>query len=142
MFTAPQLVAHLVGDYLLQSHDMATRKISNFWYALYHALWYAVPFVFIVGFGWHTIIPIGLIVLTHAIIDRTRIPRLLIVAKNYMWPIALNKPYDEKGELISPNINTGYPKNMPDWMQTNLYILTDNICHILLNGLILYLFMR
>ena len=29
LFTADQIVAHLVGDYLLQSHWMATEKTRN-----------------------------------------------------------------------------------------------------------------
>lgn len=30
MFTADQFVAHLVGDYILQSHWMATEKTKRF----------------------------------------------------------------------------------------------------------------
>lgn len=42
-----QLIAHLIGDYILQSHDMAVNKVrSNYW-ALYHAVMYSLPFVFL-----------------------------------------------------------------------------------------------
>src|SRR5581483_6526828 len=41
------LIAHVVGDYLLQSSWMAARKASEWWPALAHALTYGLPFVVI-----------------------------------------------------------------------------------------------
>ena len=40
-----QLLAHLVGDYIFQSHDMAVNKTKNSYWALYHATTYTLPFL-------------------------------------------------------------------------------------------------
>ena len=40
MFSMSQIVAHLVGDYILQNHWIAVNKTSNSWIALLHALLY------------------------------------------------------------------------------------------------------
>ena len=45
MVTADQLVAHVVGDYVLQSDWMATRKTLHWTPALVHAVLYSVPTV-------------------------------------------------------------------------------------------------
>jgi len=45
MFSAPQIVLHMVGDYLLQSHWMATTKTQQSRAALAHALVYSLPFL-------------------------------------------------------------------------------------------------
>lgn len=45
MFTADQIVAHLVGDYILQSHWMATEKTKRSIAAATHAITYTLPFL-------------------------------------------------------------------------------------------------
>ena len=47
MFTANQIVAHLVGDYLLQSDWMAREKHRRLDAAVLHVVFYTLPFVFI-----------------------------------------------------------------------------------------------
>lgn len=64
-----QLIAHLVGDYVLQSHTMAIKKTSSWKWALIHAAFYGIPFLFLVTNPLQWLI----IVLTHALIDRHRI---------------------------------------------------------------------
>ena len=44
MITADQLLAHAVGDYVLQSDWMANHKTSRPFVALVHALTYSIPF--------------------------------------------------------------------------------------------------
>ena len=44
-FTAAQLIAHLVGDYCLQSDWMAAQKTKDWRPALAHALTYTLPFL-------------------------------------------------------------------------------------------------
>jgi hypothetical protein len=39
-----QLLLHLVGDYIFQSHWMATEKTRHSYPALYHAIIYSLPF--------------------------------------------------------------------------------------------------
>ena len=45
--TADQILAHLVGDYILQSHWMAQNKAKQSVAAAVHAVTYTLPFAFI-----------------------------------------------------------------------------------------------
>ena len=51
MFGADQIVAHLVGDYLFQSHWVATEKTKKNLPCLVHVLLYALPFLLLKGIG-------------------------------------------------------------------------------------------
>lgn len=127
VITAAQLVAHGVGDYILQSHWMATRKTSSSVAALAHALTYTLPFVFLT----QSPIALGLIAGTHFLIDRFRLARFVVFAKNHFaprsaWPAKLT--------------NTGYDESVPPWMAVWLLIIADNILHILINAAVLAAF--
>lgn len=67
----PELLAHLVGDYVLQNHAMATRKTSSWAWALLHAVFYGLPFLLLTT-DWRAL---AVIVGTHAVIDRLRLAR-------------------------------------------------------------------
>lgn len=121
IITAAQILAHGVGDYILQSHWMATRKTKSTFAALCHAAAYTVPF------GFLTLNPAALAIIggTHFLIDRFRLARLLVFAKNHIaprsaWPKALTA--------------TGYDEDVPPWMAVWLLIIADNILHILINA--------
>jgi len=120
MFTADQLVAHLVGDYILQSQWMAENKTRNSIAALTHAASYTIPFVLI------TRDPIALIIIigTHFFIDRFRLARYVVWFKNGM---------------NGPVTDTGYPEYLPKWLSTWLLIITDNTMHLLCNGVAIWL---
>ena len=47
MFTVDQLIAHAVGDYVLQSEWMAREKTKRSLAALAHVAFYLLPFLFI-----------------------------------------------------------------------------------------------
>ncbi len=85
-----QLLAHLIGDYILQSHWMAENKTKAFWPAFVHALLYSLPFVLIApsGQAW------GVIFFTHFLIDRYRLARYLVWAKNLLGPWRRRYEYD------------------------------------------------
>ena len=151
MFVFDQFVAHLVGDYLLQSHTEAVEKTSSNWYAFTHVLKYTLPFLFITQ-SW---ISLSIIFGTHFLIDRYRLARYWNYVKNGMFQKA--KQYDkvirdDEGEavdvvfqgnyahLLKPLTVTGYPKDVPAWLSDWLLIITDNILHILINGLAIYYF--
>jgi hypothetical protein len=51
--TADQILAHMVGDYLLQSHWMATEKTKRSLAAGVHAGTYTLPFLFLGKDGRH-----------------------------------------------------------------------------------------
>jgi hypothetical protein len=121
LFTANQLVAHLVGDFILQSEWMAVNKAQRSLPAALHALFYLLPFLFL------TQRPEALVIIsgTHFAIDRWRLARYVIWAKNRPWPGS--RPWSEC-------VGTGYPKDMPPWLSTWLFIIVDNTLHICING--------
>jgi chromate transport protein ChrA len=115
MFTASQLVAHMVGDYILQSDWMANRKTERAYVAAIHAATYALPFLF-----FHpSLLALAVIVGTHALIDRYRLARYVCWAKN---------------GFPRPLTNTGYPEDRPAWLSVWLLFIADNILHVLING--------
>ena len=121
MFTAEQLVAHAVGDYLLQSEWMATEKTKRSFPALVHSVFYILPFLFI------TQNPFTLAVIggTHFVIDRWHLARYVAWAKNRPWPGSAS---------WAECRDTGYHPDTPAWMSGWLVIIVDNVLHILING--------
>lgn len=71
------ILAHLIGDYVLQSHVMATRKTSSWRWALIHAAFYSLPFAgLLLWLGVGASDALGALTIiggTHALIDRLRI---------------------------------------------------------------------
>lgn len=118
---AEVLVAHLVGDYLLQSHWMATQKIVCWFPAIVHGVMYTLPFLFVTQHP----AALAIICVTHIVIDRYRLAKHLSWLKNLMGPRPVT--WAEAKE------NAGYPKDTPAWLSTWLMIITDNTVHILIN---------
>jgi hypothetical protein len=123
MITADQLVAHAVGDYILQSDWMAQEKTKRTIAALAHVTTYVLPFIVLGASPW----ALAAIVGSHFVIDRWRLARYLVWAKNWM---GTNRPWAEC-------VGTGYPSERPPWMAVWLLIIADNILHVLCNGLAL-----
>lgn len=117
---AAVLVAHLVGDYLLQSHWMAVNKTQRWWPAIAHGLTYTIPFVFIT----QSPLALAVICVTHIVIDRYRLAKHVTWLKNQ---IGMRLGWSEARE------NNGYPNGTPPWLSTWLMIVTDNTIHILIN---------
>jgi hypothetical protein len=152
MITADQITCHLVGDYVLQSDWMANQKTKSTVAAGIHAVSYSLPFLFLRP----SLAAWAVIVGTHLLIDRFRLARYLVWAKNwlgaprYWWrggslrdsdlpPCDLSHPVDfEWWHQPTPPFSecsaTGYPPNRPAWMAVWLLIIADNVCHILLNA--------
>jgi hypothetical protein len=115
LFTADQLVAHAVGDYVLQSDWMAQRKTKESVAAAAHAITYSLPFLLFKP----SLIAFLVILVTHFMIDRFRIARFVTWAKNGPW---------------HPKTATGYPESAPPWLAVWLLIIADNVLHVLVNG--------
>lgn len=124
MITADQLVAHAIGDYVVQSDWMATEKTKRWVPALLHGLSYGLVFVWFTTDWWRLLV----IMLTHALIDRYRLARYLCWAKNKAF--GTTPPWSECKA-------TGYAPDRPAWLAVWLMIIADNICHVLINGWIL-----
>jgi hypothetical protein len=148
MITADQVLCHMVGDYILQSDWMATRKTSSWEAALVHAVTYCIPFAFLVwmtGGGWMGLLVIGG---THLVIDRLRLARYLCWAKNFLAPrwVATGKGLSQPEPKLFRNHSwseckgTGYHSGRAAWMTTWLMIIVDNTLHVGINGLALWYF--
>lgn len=116
MFTADQIVAHLFGDYIMQSHWMATEKTKRSVAAAAHAVTYTLPFALIT----QSLAALAIICGTHFIIDRWRLARFVVWFKNGPW---------------HPITATGYQDDVPAWLSVWLLIFADNTLHMICNGM-------
>lgn len=130
MITADQLLAHAIGDYILQSHWMATEKTKRSVAALVHVAFYGLPFLLFRP-SWAAI---AVIVGTHFVIDRWRLARFVVRAKNVFGDPDIYPHRNPDGRYVTP---TGYPETTPAWLAVWLLIIADNILHVIINGLAL-----
>lgn len=125
------LMAHFVGDYLLQSDWMAEYKTSSWWVALVHATTYGLPFcaiLFVVSPNLSVaVLSMMVIVGTHAVIDRFRLARYLVWVKNMLAPKRYRHPWAQCWV-------TGYHQDRAIWMSVWLMIIADNTLHVLINS--------
>jgi hypothetical protein len=121
------LLAHLVGDYLLQSDWMAAEKAKRWWPAWAHALTYGLPHLAVT----RSIPALAVIVVTHAVIDHYRLARHVCWAKNQLAPTGYRSPWAECTA-------TGYPAGKPVWLATWLMIIADNTIHLAINAATVY----
>lgn len=124
--TADQILAHLIGDYIFQSHWMANNKTKQSLATLIHAVTYTLPFLFLTQNPY----AIAFIMITHFFIDRFRLARYLVWAKNGYF-------FTRQGEKVS---DTGYSPDVPAWLSVWLLIYLDNTIHLICNGFALYYF--
>lgn len=140
MITADQLLAHAIGDYILQSDWMANEKTKKSIAALAHVATYGIPFLFLRP-SWKAY---AVIVGTHFIIDRWRLARFVVWIKNFLMPSLWMRGFDpfsivakqERARYSWEQCRaTGYPAQTPPWLAVWLLIIADNIMHITINGL-------
>ena len=114
-----QLLAHLIGDYVLQSHVMATRKTSSWGWALTHAVFYGLPFLLLVSHAWQWVVIVG----THAVIDRYRLAGYWC----RWWGVGYPGLWTKAEGFEAP----------PPFLGVWLLILVDNTMHLTINYLTL-----
>lgn len=135
----PQLILHLLGDYVLQSHDMALNKRTSSAWAFIHALTYSLPFL-LIG-SWTAV---AIIFGTHFLIDRFGLAAYLVYFKNQLFGAAAMERFvkmeipDRPWEYEFDNWreckkNGGYPPSTPPWLATWLTIVADNTLHLACN---------
>ena len=117
-----QLILHLIGDYLLQSDWMALNKTKCSKAAAVHAITYSLPFLIICP----SLNAFLVICITHFFIDRYRLARYVVFAKSRIGP----KRYWHKCEDCK---DTGYHKEVPEYLSAWLLIACDNTIHLLIN---------
>lgn len=116
------LLAHLVGDYVLQTDWMAQEKTKRWTPAILHGIVYTLPYLFITQ-SWAALLVIAG---THIIIDRFRL------AKHIGWFKNQFAPKSHRPEWAGGKYN-GYSQATPVWMSTWLMIITDNTMHLIIN---------
>ena len=140
--SADQIVAHLVGDYLLQSDWMANEKTKRSIAALAHALCYALPFLLFRP----SLAAFAFIAVTHFVVDRWRLARYVVWRKNFLAPRRFDRAQvdGEHGDWTNwpwkECVATGYPPYRPAWLTTWLLIIADNTMHLICNGIALKYF--
>ncbi len=117
------LLAHLVGDYLIQSDWMANEKTKHWWPAWAHAITYGLPFLLVT----QSLAALTVIVVTHAVIDRYRLARHVVWTKNFLSPRSYWHPWSECSA-------TGYHQDRPPWLAAWLMIIADNTMHLAINA--------
>lgn len=76
------ILAHLVGDYLIQSHWMATEKADRWWPAVVHGITYTLPYILVT----QSALALLVIASTHVVIDRYRLAKHVVWLKNQVGP--------------------------------------------------------
>jgi hypothetical protein len=70
------LAAHMLGDFILQTEDMALRKLTNWRVRALHVTVYCVPFLLLVAWYWpgavRATLFVALLWVTHFAIDSRR----------------------------------------------------------------------
>lgn len=158
-----QLLAHLVGDYLLQSDWMAQKKRSSWLPAAVHALVYSLTFIWLARTAPRPLLAWLVIFGTHAVIDRYGLARYVVWAKNWLGGVS-QYGYDPRADTFHarqmgypprwvPRTSwthwnppagwvrmpwdacrkTGYPPDIPVWLAVWLTIIADNTLHLLCN---------
>lgn len=115
-----QLLLHLFGDYITQTDWMAKNKTQHWHPAIVHGVVYSLPFFLldISALSWFVIFS------SHVVIDRFRLARYVVFAKNWIHDRSLKWKDCDK---------TGYPNDMPVWMSVWLLIIADNTLHLVIN---------
>ncbi len=141
-----QLILHLIGDYVTQSDWMANNKTKRFLPAALHATVYSLPFLLLEP-SWTAF---SVILGSHYLIDRYRLARFVVWAKNVFLSPACplfhfmnpRKLYDATAKELVAEMDrlkwsncsgTGYPSDCPPWLAVWLLILCDNTLHLILN---------
>ena len=128
-----QLILHGIGDYFLQTDKQALGKklkgLYGFKCCLIHCITYSLPFLFIGS--WKAVL---VIFISHFIIDRTNLVSYLLAIKNNVKkkPVPAGKmswsfPY------MYDVTNFGFGLERPFAITIWLYIICDNLLHIICN---------
>lgn len=121
-----QLLAHLAGDYVVQSDWMAQTKTKGHLPAAAHALSYAACFLPLTRDPRR----LAFIAASHFVIDRWRLARHVVYAKNQLAPKGWRYRWADAKK-------TGYPDSRDAWMTVWLMIIADNTMHGICNALAL-----
>ena len=115
-----EIIFHLIGDYILQTEQMAVRKLRSWFWAILHAVVYSLPFLLVIQRWECWLVITG----THAVIDRMAIASTICRIKNLIW-FGPDAPEKEQ--------NTGYGIETPPFVRFWLVVIVDNTLHLSIN---------
>ena len=140
------LLCHLIGDYVLQSHVMATRKTSSWLWAFIHATFYALPFAGLLAWlgpsPGRAAATLGVVWFTHALIDRLRVaaswcawygvgqPGIWFRLVRALWESWAQGEYSEPDRWAAPVFEAP-----PPFIGVWLVIIVDNTLHLAFNAI-------
>lgn len=142
MFIFGVLLAHFIGDYVLQNNAMAKYKTSNTKVAFIHGfiqglLLEIVVMAFYPNTIWWVVYTIFLITwLSHSYIDRYRL------AKPIIWAINQIAPKSERYPWYKAKENNGHSFGTPNYMSNWLMIIFDNTLHLTITFILLVVFIH
>lgn len=148
-----ELILHLLGDYVTQSDWMASEKPKQHTAAAAHAVVYSLPFLLLRP----SLMAFAVILGTHFLIDRYRLARYVVFAKNALapatvdwcdycyWPDGIQRKDGHRcGSCRTVRMKpwvvsqaTGYDPSRPAWLAVWLMIAADNTLHLAINHLAL-----
>lgn len=121
---------------------MAQNKTRASLPAFVHALIYSLPFLLLVSSAHSPLAAWMVIFVTHFLIDRFRLARYVVWAKNFLgpkctWAIELGPHEFYVGPARTPPFKycqaTGYPPDRAPWLAVWLLIIADNTMHLAIN---------
>lgn len=115
-------LAHMAGDYVVQSHWMACEKTQRWLPAVLHGVTYTACYLAVT----RSVVALLVIGGTHVVIDRYRLARYVVWLKNHLAPRSVWRPWREC-------VVTGYPSVVPAWLAVWLMIVADNTVHLVIN---------
>jgi hypothetical protein len=142
-------LAHLFGDYVVQNDHMARNKVrtaeapGGALSAAAHAATYTAFYLPLT----RDVRALAVIGGTHYVIDRYRLAKRLVWARNQIAPAASRYPWSEANAFGAPSavtvrenpedlyglfVNTGRTEP-PDWLAGWLLFIADNACHLAIN---------
>ncbi len=117
------ILAHVLGDYVIQNDWMANEKTNKWWPAIVHGVTYTIPYMFITQNVWALIIIGG----THIILDHYRLAKQVVWVKNLFSPKAYRYSWAEAKE------NNGFPARTPKYISHWIMVIVDNTMHLCIN---------
>jgi hypothetical protein len=136
MYTVSQLLAHLIGDYFLQSDWMANNKqrsdLTGWVSVTIHAVTYTLPFLLLTQ-SW---LALTTICVTHLLIDHYKLAAPVCWAKNFFAPRSwLVQHHNNSWKQCKA---TGSPPERPPFLSVWLLIIMDNTMHLIINGVAIH----
>ncbi|MQS17422.1 DUF3307 domain-containing protein [Streptomyces kaniharaensis] len=118
------LLAHLIGDFVLQSDWMAVEKTRRWWPAVAHGATYGLPFLLLT----QSPMALAVIVVTHVVLDRYRAAKYLVWARNLIAPAGRRVAWADVQRNHGSSVTT------PAGLANALVIVADNTVHLVING--------